>query len=84
MHGGSRALAGAVTSADTAQCAQTVTVRPDTAYTLSGWVRGSYVYLGVDGGASTWASSPSAYTQLKVPFTTGASQTSVKLYVHGW
>ncbi|MCF0089711.1 fibronectin type III domain-containing protein [Streptomyces sp. ME02-6978a] len=84
VHGGSRALAGAVTSADTAQCAQTVTVRPDTAYTLSGWVRGSYVYLGVDGGASTWASSPSAYTQLKVPFTTGASQTSVKLYVHGW
>ncbi|NEB93072.1 carbohydrate binding domain-containing protein [Streptomyces bauhiniae] len=84
VHGGSKALQGAVSSSDTAQCAQTVAVKPNTAYTLSGWVRGSYVYLGVDGGASTWTSSPSAYSQLTVSFTTGASQTSATVYVHGW
>ncbi|MFF9407609.1 carbohydrate binding domain-containing protein [Streptomyces anandii] len=84
VHGGSKALAGAVTSSDNAQCGQTVAVKPGTTYTLSGWVRGSYVYLGVDGGASTWTTSPSAYRQLSVSFTTGASQTSAKIYVHGW
>ncbi|MFC4507245.1 MULTISPECIES: carbohydrate binding domain-containing protein [Streptomyces] len=84
VHGGSKALAGAVSSSDNAKCSQTVSVQPNTAYTLSGWVRGSYVYLGVDGGASTWTSSPSAYSQLQVSFTTGASQTSATVYVHGW
>ncbi|QBJ93123.1 chitinase [Streptomyces seoulensis] len=84
VHGGSKALQGAVSSSDTAQCAQTVAVKPNTTYTLSGWVRGSYVYLGVDGGASTWTSSPSAYSRLSLSFTTGASQTSAKVYVHGW
>ncbi|MEU3286076.1 carbohydrate binding domain-containing protein [Streptomyces longwoodensis] len=84
VHGGSKALAGAVTSSDIAQCSQTVAVKPNTTYALTGWVRGSYVYLGVDGGASTWTSSPSAYSQLSVSFTTGASQTSAKIYVHGW
>lgn len=81
---GTKALAGAVSSSDIAKCGQTVAVRPNTAYTLSGWVRGSYVYLGVDGGSSTWTSSPSAYSRLSVSFTTGASQTSATVYVHGW
>ncbi|WP_405889015.1 carbohydrate binding domain-containing protein [Streptomyces sp. NBC_01136] len=84
VHGGSKALAGAVSSSDNAQCSQTVSVQPNTTYSLSGWVRGSYVYLGVDGGASTWTTSPSAYSQLTVSFTTGASQTSANIYVHGW
>ncbi|MFD3835723.1 carbohydrate binding domain-containing protein [Streptomyces sp. NPDC058642] len=84
VHGGSKALAGAVSSSDIAKCSQTVAVRPNTAYTLSGWVRGSYVYLGVDGGSSTWTSSPSAYSRLSVSFTTGASQTSATVYTHGW
>lgn len=84
VHSGGKALAGAVTSSDNAQCSQTVSVQPNTTYTLQGWVRGSYVYLGVDGGASTWTSSPSAYSQLSVSFTTGASQTSATIYVHGW
>ncbi|NUO44266.1 MAG: chitinase, partial [Streptomyces sp.] len=84
VHGGSKALAGAVSSSDNAKCSQTVAVKPNTAYTLSGWVRGSYVYLGVDGGASTWTTSPSAYAQLSVNFTTGASQTSATIYTHGW
>ncbi|MGW2856258.1 carbohydrate binding domain-containing protein, partial [Streptomyces sp. NPDC001215] len=84
VHGGSKALAGAASSSDDAQCSQTVPVQPNTTYSLSGWVRGSYVYLGVDGGASTWTTSPSAYSQLSVSFTTGASQTSATIYVHGW
>ncbi|MEU8588723.1 carbohydrate binding domain-containing protein [Streptomyces sp. NPDC048664] len=84
VHGGSRALAGAASSSDDAQCSQTVQVQPNTAYTLSGWVRGSYVYLGVSGGASTWTTSPSSYSRLSVGFTTGASQTSATIYLHGW
>lgn len=84
VHGGSKALQGAVSSNDNAQCSQTVAVQPNTTYTLQGWVRGSYVYLGVNGGASTWTTSPSAYSQLSVSFTTGASQTSATVYVHGW
>lgn len=73
-----------MSSSDTAQCNQTVAVRPNTTYSLSGWVRGSNVYLGVNGGASTWTTSPSAYSPLTVSFTTGASQTSATIYVHGW
>lgn len=84
VHGGSKALQGAVSSSDNAQCSQTVAVQPNTTYSLSGWVRGSYVYLGVNGGASTWTTSPSAYSPLSVSFTTGASQTSAVVYVHGW
>ncbi|MFD5539180.1 carbohydrate binding domain-containing protein [Streptomyces sp. NPDC127079] len=84
VHGGTKALAGAPSSSDTAQCAQTVAVQPNTTYSLSGWVRGSYVYLGVTGGASTWTTSPSQYSQLTVSFTTGAAQTSAQIYVHGW
>ncbi|MFI1721613.1 carbohydrate binding domain-containing protein [Streptomyces sp. NPDC020489] len=84
VHEGSKSLAGAVSSSDIAKCSQTVAVRPNTAYTLSGWVRGSYVYLGVDGASSTWTSSPSAYSRLSVSFTTGASQTSATVYTHGW
>ncbi|MFE7275529.1 carbohydrate binding domain-containing protein [Streptomyces sp. NPDC057623] len=84
VHAGSKALAGAASSSDIARCAQTVPVQPNTTYTLGGWVRGSYVYLGVDGGASTWTSSPSAYSKLTVSFTTGVSQTSATVHVHGW
>ncbi|MEV5845657.1 carbohydrate binding domain-containing protein [Streptomyces sp. NPDC051985] len=84
VHGGSKALAGAASSSDNAQCTQTVAVQPNTTYSLSGWVRGSYVYLGVTGGASTWTTSASQYSQLTVSFTTGAAQTSAQIYVHGW
>lgn len=84
VHGGSKALQGKVSSSDTGQCDQTVAVRPNTTYSLSGWVRGSYVYLGVNGGASTWTTSPTGYSRLAVSFTTGASQTSATIYVHGW
>ncbi|MEV8516779.1 glycosyl hydrolase family 18 protein [Dactylosporangium sp. NPDC051484] len=71
----------------TAQCSQTVSVQPNTKYTLSGYVNGSYVFVGVTGGvdASTWTpGTGGAYSQLTVSFTTGASQTSAVVYVHGW
>ncbi|THG34234.1 carbohydrate-binding protein [Glaciibacter flavus] len=84
VHSGNGALAGAATSGDNAQCTQTVAVKPSTKYALTGFVRGSYVYLGESvSGASTWA-SPAAYSPLSVSFTTGASQTTATVYVHGW
>ncbi|MFD7261929.1 carbohydrate binding domain-containing protein [Streptomyces sp. NPDC059874] len=84
VHGGARALAGAATASDNAKCTQSVSVRPNTTYTLSAWVRGSHVYLGVTGGASTWTSSTGAYSRLTVTFTTGASQTTAEVYLNGW
>ncbi|NUO55662.1 MAG: chitinase [Hamadaea sp.] len=84
VHSGAKALAGAASASDNAQCTQTVAVLPNTAYSLTGWVRGNYVYLGIVGGASTWTPSAAAYTQLTVAFTTTASQTSVQVFTHGW
>ncbi|GAA0915612.1 glycosyl hydrolase family 18 protein [Nonomuraea longicatena] len=83
VRSGGQALAGAASGSDIARCSQTVTVQPGSAYTLTAWVRG-YAHLGVTGGGSTWTSSPSAYTQLTVPFTSAAGQTSVTVYLHGW
>jgi len=84
VHSGSFALSGAATTSDNAQCTQTVSVQPSTAYTLSAWVLGSYVYLGVTGGASNWTPSATSYTQLSVAFTTAAGQTSAQIFLHGW
>ncbi|MFI0412364.1 chitinase [Actinomadura sp. 3N508] len=81
---GSYALAGGVTAGSTGQCTQTVSVQPSTAYTLSAWVRGSYVHMGVTGGAKTWIPSASNYTKLTVSFTTGADQKSAEIFLHGW
>ena len=45
-------------------CSQTVTVKPNSTYTLSAWVQGSYVYLGATGtgttDVSTWTQSAGA------------------------
>jgi chitinase len=82
-HSGSYALQATPSGSDIAQCSQSIAVQPNTAYTLSAWVKGSNVYLGVDGGPSTWTTS-SSWSQLTVPFTTGASTTSVTIYVHSW
>jgi hypothetical protein len=84
VHAGSHALGATPSSSDDAQCTQTVSVQPNTSYTLSGYVEGSYVYLGVTGGTDTWTPSASGWQQLSVTFTTGASQTSAQVYVHGW
>ncbi|AUY49022.1 glycosyl hydrolase family 18 protein [Streptomyces sp. CB01881] len=83
-HSGSYALQAAAGAGQTGQCSQTVTLQPNTSYTLSGWVQGSYAYLGVSGGAtaSTWTNA-SGWTRLSVPFTTGASGT-VTVHLHGW
>ncbi|MER6546076.1 glycosyl hydrolase family 18 protein [Streptomyces sp. NPDC001250] len=84
VHGGSHALKTATSASQTGQCTQTLTLKPNTSYTLGGWVQGPYAYLGVSGGAtaSSWTSS-SSWSQLTVPFTTGSSGT-VTVYVHGW
>jgi hypothetical protein len=84
VHSGSYALSATPTLSDDAQCTQTVTVLPNTAYTLSGYVEGSYVYLGVTGGVDTWTPAATSWQQLSTSFTTTASQTSVQVYVHGW
>jgi len=83
VHSGSYALAGNATASDTAQCTQTVSVVPNTTYTVSAWVRGNPVYLGVTNGPSTWTGNTS-YTQLTLSFTSAAGQTSAQLYLHGW
>ncbi|GAA1535668.1 glycoside hydrolase family 18 protein [Kribbella lupini] len=80
---GAYALQGTPTSSDTARCSQTIAVRPNSAYTLSAWVKGSNVYLGTDGGPSTWTTS-STWSQLTVNFTTSASATTATIYLHGW
>ncbi|MER6501426.1 glycosyl hydrolase family 18 protein [Streptomyces sp. NPDC001455] len=84
VHGGGHALAVAGTASQTGECAQTLTLAPSTAYTLSGWLQGSYGYLGVrgDASASTWGSS-SGYAKQSVTFTTGSTG-KVTVYVHGW
>jgi chitinase len=84
VHSGGYALAATPAGADYAQCAQTVSVLPNTTYTVSAWVRGNPVYLGVTGGASTWSGNAGAYNQLSLSFTTAAGQTSAQLYLHGW
>ncbi|KDN20598.1 chitinase [Amycolatopsis rifamycinica] len=83
VHSGGHALAGTPVGADYAQCSQSVSVQPNTTYTVSAWVRGNPVYLGVTGGPSTWSGNSSAYNQLQLSFTTG-TQTSAQLYLHGW
>ncbi len=83
VRSGSYALAGNATASDNARCTQTVSVQPNTAYTVSAWVRGNPVYLGVTGGPSTWTGAE-AFTQLSLTFTSAANQTSAQLYLHGW
>lgn len=86
VHGGTHAAALAATASDDAQCTQTVPVSPNTTYTLSGWARGEYAFLGVTGGAEASTFTPSAtdYAPLTTSFTTGASTTSVTVFAHGW
>jgi chitinase len=89
VHSGKYALAGAASASDDAQCSEKVTVQPGHTYSLSAWVNGSYVYLGVTGSGTTdtntWTpGTGGAYQQLKTSFTTGSATTSVTLYLHGW
>ena len=88
VHSGSGALKGTPVGSDNAKCSQSVTVKPDSAYTLSAWVRGSYVYLGASGTGTTdvsnWTPSAADWQQLTTSFRTGPATTSVTVYVNGW
>jgi chitinase len=83
---GSRALAGTPTST-TAECAQVVAVQAGAEHTLTAYVRGAYVFLGVSGAqggdVSTWTpGTGSAYAPLTVRFRPASG--SVRIWVHGW
>jgi chitinase len=84
VHSGTDAAEISATNSQTGECDQTITLSPNTTYTLSGWTQGNYAYVGVSGGAtaSTWTSS-SGWAQQTVSFTTGSSGT-VTVFVHGW
>ncbi|MER6980757.1 chitinase [Streptomyces carpinensis] len=88
VHGGTSALQATPAGNDNAQCAQTVSVQPNSQYTLSGYVRGSYVYLGASGTGTTdvynWTQSAADWQQLTTTFRTGAQTTKVTIYTHGW
>ena len=88
VRSGSSALRATPAGSDYAQCSQTVTVKPDSQYTLAGYVRGGYVYLGASGtgttDVSTWTQSAPDWQQLTTTFRTGPTTTKVTLYTHGW
>ncbi|MDC0770284.1 chitinase [Streptomyces sp. HD] len=88
VRSGSSALQATPAGSDNARCAQTVTVKPDSQYTLSGYVRGAYVYLGAsDTGTtdvSTWTQSAPTWQQLTTTFRTGPATTRVTIHTHGW
>ncbi|MET3987471.1 glycoside hydrolase family 18 protein [Streptomyces sp. PvR034] len=88
VHAGSSALRATPAGQDYAQCAQSVTVKPDSTYTLGAWVQGGYAYLGATGtgttDVSTWTQSPGAWKQLTTTFRTGPATTSVTVWTHGW
>jgi chitinase len=88
VHSGSSALQATPAGSDDAQCAQAVSVQPNAQYTLSGYVRGSYVYLGANGTGTTdvsaWTQSAPDWQKLSTTFRTGAATTKVTVYTHGW
>ncbi|MEV6408177.1 glycoside hydrolase family 18 protein [Streptomyces bobili] len=88
VHSGAAALKATPAGQDNARCTQTVAVKPNSTYTLSAWVQGGYTYLGATGtgttDVSTWTPDSAAWKQLSTTFSTGASTTSVTVYLHGW
>ncbi|MGI5457452.1 chitinase [Streptomyces sp. CA-249302] len=88
VHGGAAALKATPAGQDSAQCSQTVAVKPGSTYSLSAWVQGGYAFLGVTGtgttDVSTWTPDSSSWKQLTTSFTTGSATTSVTVYTHGW
>ncbi|MCW2881065.1 MAG: Chitinase-like protein [Sphaerisporangium sp.] len=88
VHGGSSALEATPAGSDYARCSQTVRVKPSSSYSLSAWVRGSYIFLGALGtgttDVSTWGTPGAAWAPLTTSFTTGSTTTSVTIYVNGW
>lgn len=83
VHKGTYALEVTPTTATTGECGQIIAVQPHHTYTLSAYVNGPYASLGVQNDASTWTSC-TGYTLLSVTITTGLSQTSITISIHGW
>ncbi|MCX5194045.1 glycoside hydrolase family 18 protein [Streptomyces sp. NBC_00249] len=88
VHSGTSALRATPAGQDNARCSQSVTVKPDSTYTLAAWVQGAYVYLGASGtgttDVSTWTQTPGTWKQLTTSFRTGPATTSVTVFTHGW
>ncbi|WP_158886941.1 chitinase [Amycolatopsis anabasis] len=88
VHSGSYALTGVPSGQENGRCAQAVPVRPNSDYQLTAWVQGAYTYLGVTGtgttDTNTWTPAGGAWTRLSLNFKTGASASSVTIYLHGW
>ena len=86
--GSTFALSGTPSNSDFAQCSQVVSVQPNSSYSLTGFVEGDYVFLGDSGTGATdtdnWTPSATSWSELSTTFTTGASTTSVTIYIHGW
>lgn len=87
-HAGADSLSGTPAGQDFAQCSQVVSVAPNSSYTLTGFVRGGYVFLGDSGtgtsDTSTFSPSATSWQQLSTSFTTGAATKTVTIFVHGW
>ncbi|MFI5616564.1 chitinase [Streptomyces sp. NPDC051567] len=86
---GAGALKATPAGSDNARCSQTVTVKPNSTYTLSTQVQGSYVYLGATGtgtqDVSTWTpGTGGGWQKLSTTFSTGPSTTQVSVYTNGW
>ncbi|MGW1993959.1 chitinase [Embleya sp. NPDC001921] len=88
VHSGTGALKATPAGGDNARCSQTVAVQPDSEYTETAWVQGSYIYLGATGtgttDVSTWTSSATGWQKLTTTFRTGARTTSVTIHLNGW
>ncbi len=68
-----------------ARCKKTITVQANTTYDLSAYIKtsGIYAYVGVNGHGEV-GSNPASYSQYTKTFTTGASETSVTIYLQAW
>lgn len=88
VHSGSFAAQASPAGQDDAQCDQVISVQPNSKYTLSAWVQGSFAFIGDTGtgttDTSTWTQSAPTYAQLTTSFTTGANTTSTTIWFHGW
>lgn len=84
VHSGEAALSVSAGAMDIGECTQTVSVQPDSTYTLTASVSGEYVFLGeATSDTKTWGSGDE-YTTLSTSFTTGSDQTSATVFLHGW
>ena len=87
-HSGSFAAHGLPAGQDDAQCAQVISVVPNSAYTLTAWIQGGFGFIGDTGtgttDTSTFTQGAASYTQLTTSFTTGPNTTATTIFFHGW